>query len=111
MDGQARLPPGVLELLPPTSMATAAFAAVVAVTVSDLRLILALDPRPQSALDSPAVCACTSNGQADCACGHGCWITAVRAHAIVQSISSAHPLLCAYPIVTLDCMYCTQVQR
>ena len=111
MDGQAHLPPGVLELLPPTSMATAAFAAVVAVTVGDLSLILSLHPRPQSTLDSPAVCACTSNGQTDCACGRGCWITAVCVHAIVQSISSAHPLLCAYPTVTLDCMYCTQVQR
>lgn len=50
MDGQASLPPGVLELLPhseslfsPTVMATAASADNVAVTTANLSLVLALD--------------------------------------------------------------------
>ena len=52
MEGQASLPPGVLKVFPLTSVPIAAFTTIVTLTISHLSLILALDPRPQIALDS-----------------------------------------------------------
>ena len=108
MEGQASLPPGVLRVLPLASVPIAASVTIVTLTIGHLSLILALDPRPQITLGSPLVCACTSYGQASCVCGHCCWTT-TGVHIVVQNISSAHSLLCAYPIVKLDYICCTQV--
>jgi len=109
MEGQASLPPGVLRVLPLASVSTAAFATIVTLTIGHLSLILALDPRPQITPGSPTgVCMYIIWPGQLCMWAllldHNC----VRI--VVQNISSAHSLLCAYPIVKLDYICCTQVQ-